>query len=98
MPEPITEPRTHDYTHRTWGHNYEVLQVIDGGQQLRVAGWGPFLGGRIVVGDFLLIQGKEPGSSTRYQVTKIEPQMDPGDMWFADLDFAPRQSLAKEQP
>lgn len=87
----MPELRTHDYTRRCWGHNYEIVQVIDGGQQLRVAGWGPLAGPRIAEGDYLLLQGKEPGSSTRYQVAKIEPQMDPGDMWFADLDFKPRQ-------
>lgn len=81
------QPVTHDYsgTARRWGHDVSITKVIDGGQQLRAAGWGH----GIEAGDFLILdQGKS--NTTRYRVKDIEYQLDPADMWFATLDFAPR--------
>ena len=65
MPSPAAEPRTHDYTRRCWGHDYAILQAKDGGQELSASGWGPALGPMLNEGDYLLLQGKQPGTSTR---------------------------------
>lgn len=88
---PMPEGRTVDYTRRGWGHSYEILHAHDGGQRLKAAGWGPFMGAQLKRGDYVLLIGKTPDSSTRYQVDEVEYRMDPRDMWFATLLFAPRQ-------
>lgn len=83
-------PITHDYTSRRWGHAVDVLRIIGGGQRLRVSGYGH----GVNRGDFLLLPNE--GASTRYSVLKIEYMRDPKDMWFADLEFAPRQGNAAQ--
>ena len=35
--------------------------------------------------------------TTRYQVETIERVMDPPDMWFANLSFAPRRYATQEE-
>jgi hypothetical protein len=84
--EPTVRQQTHDYTKRTWGHDYSTTDVIDGGMRLRLAGWG--LG--INAGDYLILPNGS--GTTRYQVDRVNYCMDPSDMWFADAVFAPRQS------
>lgn len=82
---PAQTTQTHDYTLRTWGHNYNIVEIVDGGQQLRLAGWGRGLR----VGDYLLLQNGE--GSTRYQVgDDLRYERDPGDMWWCTATFAPR--------
>jgi hypothetical protein len=93
---PLPDGKTRDYTNRGWGHDYVIHHVIDGGRELRCSGWGPGFGPRIVRGDYLILPGKDPGATTRYQVAEIEYHMDPADMWAATLRFAPRDALAKE--
>jgi hypothetical protein len=83
-------PQTHDYTKRTWGHDYATVNVIDGGQQLRLSGWGS----DIHDGDYLII--RNGNGTTRYRVDRIEYRMDPADMWFADVTFAPRPATSKD--
>lgn len=96
----MTEPTTHNYGpgRRCWGHDYVITQTINGGQQLKVSGWGPLgLGpviGRIKQGDYLLIQNGN--RDTRYQVAEVSYHSDPADMWAATLDFAPRQGPVTE--
>lgn len=85
----MTEPTTHDYTRRTWGHDYTTIDVIDGGMRLRMAGWGY----GIKAGDYLIIPNGS--GTTRYRMESIDYRLDPPDMWFADAVFAPR-SVAKE--
>lgn len=80
--------QTHDYTRRTWGHDYTTLEVIDGGQRLRLGGWG--LG--IEAGDYLIFPNGN--GTTRYRVDRIDYRMDPRDMWFAEATFAPRQAVS----
>ncbi len=80
--------QTHDYTRRTWGHDYTTLRVIDGGQRLRLSGWG--LG--INAGDYLILQNGN--GSTRYRVDSIDYRTDPRDMWLAEASFAPRQAVS----
>lgn len=83
--EPTSRPRTHDYTRRYWGHDYQLIRVIDGGQQLRLG----IFGRRFAVGDFLILQNRD--GSTRYRITEItDHPMDPGDLWFVTAEFAPR--------
>jgi hypothetical protein len=48
-------------------------------------------------GDYLLLEGKGGRRTTRYQVQKIERVMDPPDMWFAQLAFAPRQYATRAE-
>lgn len=85
------EPFTHDFGpgRRFWGHDYSISKIHDGGQRLRVSGWGH--GGRLIrEGDYLLLEAKGGKRATRYLVAKIQHVMDPPDMWHADLVFAPR--------
>lgn len=86
--EPTVRQQTHDYTRRTWGHDYTTLKVIDGGQRLRLSGWG--LG--INSGDYLILLNGN--GTTRYRVDSIEYRMDPCDMWFVEATFAPRQAVS----
>lgn len=91
--------RTHDFGpgRRCWAHDYTIDQVIDEGQNLRASGWGHD-GALIQEGDYLLLGGSSTGKrTTRYQVQKIERVMDPPDMWFADLSFAPRTYATQEE-
>lgn len=86
----MTETTTvHDFGpgHRCWGHNYEIMNVIDGGQRLRLAVWSST---RPRVGDHMLLSNKD--HSTRYQITNVDypPHMDPDDMYFVDASFDPR--------
>jgi hypothetical protein len=86
--ERSVRPQTHDYTRRTWGHDYSTTAVIDGGMRLRMAGWGA----GIKPGDYLILpNGRD---TTRYQVEKIDYRIDPPDMWFAEAVFAPRQAVS----
>ncbi len=77
---------THDYTRRTWGHDFTISQIFNGGRRLRLAIWGP--GFR--KGDFLILpQGGN--ATTRYKITGVDYcGADPGDMYFLDAKFAPR--------
>jgi 2',3'-cyclic-nucleotide 2'-phosphodiesterase (5'-nucleotidase family) len=85
IPTSRATPETHDYTHRTWGHDYAIHQVVDQGQTLITSGWGYGLH----VGDYLLLCNKD--KTTRYKVETINYYLDPSDMWNATLSFAPRQ-------
>jgi hypothetical protein len=78
------ETRTHDYTRRTWGHDYFINHVEDGGVTLKAGGWGH----GIDAGDYLVLPNKR--ETTRYRVVSIRYERDPADMWFAELRFAPR--------
>lgn len=76
---------TYDYTHRAWGHDYGILELMDGGKRLRVYGWGE----QIVENDFLILPNGHD-ATTRYLVLNIKYTDDPPDMWFATLQFSPR--------
>lgn len=79
----MTEPQTHDYTRRYWGHDLSWRVEKDG--TLNAAGWGT----GIRDGDYLLLANGD--RSTRYQVRDIRYMHDPLDQWFATLTFAPRE-------
>jgi hypothetical protein len=79
---------THDYTVRTWGHDYTIMKVIDGGQQLCLGAWGH----GVSAGDYLILANGD--SSTRYVVEEIEYCADPHDQWFATVRFAPREAVS----
>ena len=85
----MNEQKTHDYTQRTWGHDYTIFNVIDNGQRLRLSGWG--FG--IRTGDYLILPNGT--ATTRYHVDSIDYRMDPRDMWCAEATFAPRQLKEK---
>lgn len=76
----------HDYTSPRWGRSFNVLSVEDGGQCIKVVGWG--LG--IKRKDYLILPNE--GGTTRYRVVEIDYYEDPRDMWRATLEFAPRQA------
>lgn len=87
------EPRTHDFGPgcRTWGHDYAITRVRDGGQTIQASGWGSDGPRDIAAGDYLLLESPDPKRrSTRYRVDTIRHEADPSDQWFADLVFAPR--------
>jgi hypothetical protein len=77
------DPKTHDYTVRSWGHDY-IFEPLDDGVRGRMQGWGR----GITPGDYLLLQ--HGNGSTRYRVKDIEYKADPPDMWFATVVFTPR--------
>jgi len=79
------EPKTHDYTQRAWGHDY-TFKTKDKGLTAKMEGWGY----GISKGDFLLLPHKGNSGNTRFQVRKIEYSSRVPDMWFADVNFAPR--------
>lgn len=94
----MSEPFTHDFGpgRRCWGHDYTIDKVHDGGQRVRATGWGH--GGRLIrEGDYLLLEAAGGKRATRYQVEKIKRVMDPPDMWFAELAFAPRTYATQEE-
>ena len=80
----MLEPKTHDFSVRCWGHNYGIREVVDGGQGLKLYGWGR----GIVDGDFLIL--RNGGKTTRYRVVSVRYEQNPPDMWFAEAAFAPR--------
>lgn len=82
-----SEPRTHDYTRRYWGHDFAITQVFDGGQHIKVAAWGE----GVSEGDYLILPNGD--ATTRYRIGKIKrPVFGPGDQWFADCGFCPRDT------
>ena len=81
-----SSPQVHDFSRPAWGHSVEVLDVIDGGLRLRVAGWG----GDVRDGDLLILPNG--GGTTRYRAQATRRAADPRDMWFADLVFTPREA------
>lgn len=78
--------KTHDYTNCTWGHNYVVTSVSEGGLRINVTGWGR----GIKEGDYLILNNDI--GTTRYCVVKIKYRLDPSDMWSAELSFSPRSA------
>lgn len=101
MTEPnAPEPRTHDFGpgSRNWGHDYAITCVEDGGRRVRASGWGSDSPGPIAEGDFLLLEAPDHRrATTRYQVTSIRHETNPGDMWHADLVFTPRMYVTAEE-
>lgn len=74
----------HDYRRRYWGHDYAILEVNNGGLDIKLIGWG--FG--ISEGDSLLI-AHEHGEA-HYEIESIEYKDDPPDTWFATATYAPR--------
>ncbi len=83
-PPPPKAPKTHDYTIRGWGHDYAILKAEP--PVIRISGWGYGLR----AGDYLLLQGDAPGTTTRYRLDTCEYFHNPSDMWRATATFAPR--------
>ncbi len=77
---------THDYTVREWGHDFGIDTVAQGGEILKVHGWGK----SIAAGHYLILPNG--ARTTRYEVEEITYFRDPSDMWKATLRFAPRDA------
>lgn len=77
--------RTHDLSSRSWGCNYEIMSLENDGYNADITGW--YSG--IKNGDYLLLKSGE--GSTRYKVSSIKYCSDPDDMFFANIDFCPRE-------
>ena len=75
---------THDLSSKTWGCNYNVMEIHNGGMRVDLTGWRS----GIKNGDFLIL--KQTDGTTRYLVESIRYESDPNDMWFAEASFAPR--------
>ena len=85
-----TETKTHDYTRRSWGHNFTITEIFNGGMWLDMMGWGHGLS----KGDFIILpNGNE---TTQYLIKDIEYKSNPPDMWRAKVEFAPRARLARD--
>ena len=76
--------KTHDYSAKSWGCSYEILNLKNKGHNVDLAGWGMGIKPK----DFILLRSGR--DSTRYEITTIEYQSDPVDMWFASAVFSPR--------
>jgi len=87
MPCRVEVGKTHDYTRRTWGHDYAVTGIINKGKRITMTGWGR----GIKKGDFLLLENGI--LSTRYKVLTVFYYSDPADMWSIKAQFAPRMDL-----
>lgn len=74
----------HDYTCRCWGRDYTFEPVTKDGLNGRMSGWGHGL----EVGHYLLILNGV--DTTCYRITSIRYSESPRDMWFAEVEFAPR--------
>lgn len=84
----MQEPRTHDYSKREWGHDYVCRPIDPQGLRAKLTGWGNI----IRQGDYLILEGNDPGSTTRYRVDEVRYEIDPKDMWHITASFAPRQN------
>jgi hypothetical protein len=76
---------THDISKKSWGCNYNIMELRDGGMSVDLVGWRS----GIKDGDFLLL--KQDNGTTRYLVESIRYESNPSDMWFASVSFAPRE-------
>ena len=76
---------THDYTRRTWGHNYVFYPLDPAGLKAEMLGWGK----GIQPGDYIILQNET--GSTRYQFKCITYYQNPSDMWEGVVTFAPRK-------
>ena len=83
----MSNVKTHDYTKREWGHDYNVTSVDEQTHDARLIGWGV----GITEGDYILLKSGE--GSTRYRIIEINYFSDPYDMWSAETSFAPRDSV-----
>ena len=77
--------KTHDYTERSWGKNYNILSIKNDGHNISLCGWGIGLNR----GDYILIKNED--YTTRYVMSEVLYQSDPKDMWFGEAEFAPRE-------
>ena len=77
--------KTHDYSVREWGHNYNIIDIEDDGMSIRLAGWGRGISNN----DYIIIANGD--DTTRYQISEVEYENNPTDMWFASASFAPRE-------
>lgn len=93
MKKKKSEPKTHDYSNRYWGHDYAITKVEKKGQIIHMTGWGFGL----KIGDYIIIQGQSNelgvNPTTRYLVAEIKYESDPKDMWHGIFLFAPRPNL-----
>lgn len=78
---------THDISRKTWGCNYNVMEIRNEGMSVDLVGWRS----GIKDGDFLLL--KQDNGTTRYLVESIRYESNPSDMWFATASFAPREDF-----
>ena len=76
---------THDYTNRSWGHDYNIMSIENEGFNIKMCGWG----NGISNGDYIII--KNGSSTTRYVFDSIEYFDNPSDMWNGSLTFKPRE-------
>ena len=77
--------KTHDYSNREWGRNYNILSISDKGMNLNLCGWGLGLNS----GDYIIL--KNGNDTTRYVLSEVSYESDPHDMWFGEAAFAPRE-------
>lgn len=85
------EPVTHDYTTRTWGHDFSFDLKTEDGKELSITGWGH----GIRCGDYIILPHRQSGS-TRYRFTKLKYFLDPPDMWHGTAVFTPRPAYCED--
>jgi hypothetical protein len=82
--------KIHDYTTPYWGHNYTVIERLDDGKILSLAGWGHGLS----AGDYILFQNSK--DTTMYGIIELKYETNPRDMWYATAVFTPRPSIVSK--
>jgi len=86
---PRREVQTIDLSRRSWGCNYNILRVIEGGKELRLATWCT---PTPCSGDYVILTDGD--RTTRYQVDRVQYASGVDDMTFLDVTFAPRARAA----
>jgi hypothetical protein len=77
-------PKTYEFT-RMWGDDYNFTPK-DGGMTGKIIAWKNGISNH----DYLIL--KNGNSTTRYEITSIQYESDPPDMFVAEVKFAPRNS------
>jgi hypothetical protein len=77
---------TIDLSPKMWGHNYEIIEIIDKGAKLRLATWST---PTPLEGDYLIL--KNGDDTTRYRADTVEYCGNPADMCIVQAGFAPRK-------
>lgn len=77
------DEKTHDYTKRYWGHDFQHFGPRPDGK-LPIMG----LGRGIRVGDYIILPNED--ETTTYRFMEIKYENNPPDMWKGLAEFTPR--------
>ncbi|SFD14078.1 hypothetical protein [Streptomyces aidingensis] len=84
----------HDYRTQTLGHACTVNRRIHDGHY-NVTGFGPILGPRPSIGDYVIMPGSTGGLFCG-RIETLDLRMNPDDMWFATISKQPDPPWMKD--